>query len=248
MTLNKDDFINALASNTLRPDDTDAAEPEAGVILTGTVKPSEGTDYVTFSPSAACERWIKIPADLIEEVEPLGKVQCRDHEHDLVLIQLRAPTTPEAELLTQLLRHASDMIEDLNEDATLEPLPVEPEDSAPEMALMAFGGFRPPRIRSPRIRPPRIAIPPIVPRQIDRISRFSKCAKCKMYTEIALAGLVAAAFAAAGAGTGPGAIAALKLALERKFGEAAASAALGALISRNNSEAAKIICRVHGKC
>jgi hypothetical protein len=246
--LQKDEFINALASNNLYPDESDAPGSEAGVILTGTVKPSDDRSYIEFSPSAGCERWIKIPVDFVDEVEPLGKVQCREHEHDLVLIQLRAPETPEAQLLTQLLRHASDMIDDLMGEVAIEPLPIETEAIAPEVAIMAFGGFRPPRLRPPSIRPPRITIPPIVPGQIDRISQFSKCAKCKMYTEIALAALVAAAFAAAGAGTGPGAIAALKLALQRKFGEAAASAALGALISRNNSEAAKIICRVQGKC
>lgn len=95
---------------------------------------------------------------------------------------------------------------------------------------------------------PPIVIPPIVPGQVDRISRFSSCAKCKLGVEIILSALIAGAFAAAGAGTGPSALAALKLALESEFGAAAAEAALSAAFSHNNTEAAKIICRVHGKC
>ena len=262
MALTNQQFLAALQNGKLEPSADAVDQSPPGVILSGLVRQSDSDQAVQFSPNADCDTWYEIPIDLIFEVEPLGKVPGDGQEIDHVLIQLTEPATPEARLLTDLLRFTSDLVDELinSEDSRIsdfegnidEPKTEPNSGSGTSASASDFSAsFGLAGFSVPRFRPPRVVIPPVVPRQITRqitrVSRFSKCAKCKLATEVALAAIVAAAFAAAGT-TGPGAIAAVKLALAKKFGEAAASAALGAAISRNNSRAAEIICRVRGDC
>lgn len=244
--MNIKECVASLNNGTLSTKLETVTVPEAGVILVGALKLAPGEEqHVQFLPSAEGSHWLSIPHELIEEVEPLGAISSHGDGLDLVLLQLRAPNTPEAKLLTGLLQGASQQLTDmarwLDEQASA-------SDRESEALTVQQEGFGLPSIRPPKFHPPRVVIPPLVPKQIDRISRFSSCAKCKMYVELAIAGVIAAAFAAAGAGAGPSFIAALKLALQREFGAAAAEAALAAVVSRHNSAAAQIICRVNRKC
>lgn len=90
-----DEAIKALASPAGFP---------PSISLIGTVKSNPETDRVlTFSPGMTCSKWIPIPSSLIESVEPLGKIPCVDHEHDLVRLTLKEPMTPEVKALSALV-------------------------------------------------------------------------------------------------------------------------------------------------
>lgn len=156
MTLNRDEFLNALANGQLTPTVETEQQPATGIIFVGIVKLAEGEDrHILFSPSVTCLNWFDLPVEIIEEVEPLGKIPCRDHKHDLVLIQLKEPSTPEAKLLANVLRHTSELLSDIKEanETDFKQLTVEPEESMPEAAAFNLAGFRAPRISVPRFPP-----------------------------------------------------------------------------------------------
>src|SRR5215203_7201287 len=54
----------------------------------GIVKPSQRENSVAFA-AKSCDEWVDIPAELIDEVEVLRYVPCRDHSHPLVRLKLR---------------------------------------------------------------------------------------------------------------------------------------------------------------
>ena len=56
----------------------------------GFVKPLEKSDIAFFfSLGTSCKNWIKIPAEMIENVEFLSEQSCDTHTHPLVRIQLK---------------------------------------------------------------------------------------------------------------------------------------------------------------
>lgn len=81
------------------------SRPEVTELL-AMVKKSEQAGNVSITTSG-CEEWIDIPTEMIEEAEIVGRSPCRDHEHPLVRITLKAPSGPESELLAALLRQAT---------------------------------------------------------------------------------------------------------------------------------------------
>lgn len=80
--------------------------PGAPLSLTGMVKASTGgeTDIVMFAPFGSCISWTPVPVKMIQSVEHMGKVPCRDHEHEFVRLHLNTPDTEEGRALTGLLR------------------------------------------------------------------------------------------------------------------------------------------------
>jgi len=74
--------------------------------LVAMVKKSEEPGHVSITTSG-CEEWIDIPTDMIEEAEVIGSRPCRDHEHPLARITLKAPTSDESRLLAALLRQTT---------------------------------------------------------------------------------------------------------------------------------------------
>lgn len=61
------------------------------IVRVGMAKKDEKGTAILFSEGTACEKWISIPSELIEEVEVLTTVACKDHEHPLVSIRFKEP-------------------------------------------------------------------------------------------------------------------------------------------------------------
>lgn len=97
-TYSATDFIQRLSSNDLPDNDA--------LSIAGLVKPDDsGGDYISFAPSTSCERWLTLPADLIEDITHLRSMKCKDHHHPLVKIRLKQPDSarPEVAFLLGLL-------------------------------------------------------------------------------------------------------------------------------------------------
>jgi hypothetical protein len=93
------EFVKALAEGALR-------NP---VVREGMAKPSEhGVDEIQFSEGRSCLNWTTVPADLIERVEFITEVVCKDHRHPYVRLILKEPESGnrQAGLLAQLLRNS----------------------------------------------------------------------------------------------------------------------------------------------
>jgi hypothetical protein len=89
-----EEFAQALASDMLK-------EP---VVLPGMVKKSDDDPHVIlFSPGMSCRHWIPIPVKMIDKVDYLGQVLCKDHTHHSVRITLNEPTHQEAKVLASFL-------------------------------------------------------------------------------------------------------------------------------------------------
>ncbi|WP_395449936.1 hypothetical protein ACHMW7_09060 [Aminobacter sp. UC22_36] len=78
---------------------SDLQDPEDTVIL-GLVKPDEkNQSAIYFSNSLSCDRWLSIPAEIIESVDHLRSVRCADHEHPLVKIRFKKPDEARQDLV-----------------------------------------------------------------------------------------------------------------------------------------------------
>jgi hypothetical protein len=79
---NPSDFVAKLARNEL-PDPTELA-------IVGLVKSEEMSPTVLyFSLSPACEKWLAIPTELIDSIEHLSTITCRDHKQPVVRIRFK---------------------------------------------------------------------------------------------------------------------------------------------------------------
>ena len=79
-TFTANDFIEKLNNDELR----------APLICEGFAKPIENNrEAFLFSIGTSCEEWTKIPLELIEKVEFIGEVSCRDHLHPLVRVHFK---------------------------------------------------------------------------------------------------------------------------------------------------------------
>jgi hypothetical protein len=77
-----EEFAKALSDGSLK-------EP---LVKIGMVKQVEdGSDAILFAEGAVCSDWIRIPIAIIEEVDHLTTIKCRDHEHPLVQIRFKEP-------------------------------------------------------------------------------------------------------------------------------------------------------------
>jgi hypothetical protein len=77
-------------------------------------KPVAGdTNSIFYSEGTTCTSWLKVPVDLIDSVEVLSEVPCKDHTHPLVRLHFRSPSVEnkEATLLHELLKRSSDRLE-----------------------------------------------------------------------------------------------------------------------------------------
>jgi hypothetical protein len=73
--------------------------------LTGMVKQVEDDDTaILFAPGRNCANWVTIPLDVIENVEVVEIVTCKDHTHPLVNIQFKKPGSEEALVFSSLAR------------------------------------------------------------------------------------------------------------------------------------------------
>jgi hypothetical protein len=90
-----------------------ALNSDRGVIPTpsaeGFVRKTDDPKVIEFSPpslGSSCTTWIRLPLDMIEKVQPLGKRSCKDHHHDYVVLHFKQPRNTEAAIFAELLYHA----------------------------------------------------------------------------------------------------------------------------------------------
>jgi hypothetical protein len=130
-------------SKTLKPDDffekLEKGELSAAPVrLTGMVKKADGSEKaIRFAPGTNCAGWVTIPLDLIEGVEMLRTVPCRDHTHPFVKLTLKEPRSPEGKALFALLGSVQ------NAPAAMSPKPAGPFPGPGYGGAPAPSGFRP---------------------------------------------------------------------------------------------------------
>jgi|GEM_PF-2841265 len=83
------EFVSRLTANTLID--------QSAINLFGLVKQND-TDQsaILFSSSTACTEWLPIPVSMIESVQHLRNVVCKDHTHAFVRIVLVEPEQDDA--------------------------------------------------------------------------------------------------------------------------------------------------------
>ena len=194
---------------------------------------------ISFAPGTACAVWLPIPVGLIEKVDYLGKIDCKDHQHEHVRLHFVNPTTDEGRALANLLKHLIGLNESwLPQSAP--PSTLSPAFTGDE-ATVSFG-WNPAQISTPHIPTSTYMAWGWTPPW-----KWSGCAKCKLEVYGFLSGTVSAAIYAAGA-TPPGIYAAVQALLIGEYGAAIAAAAQGAVMSLQFDQAASIICKAQGKC
>jgi hypothetical protein len=64
------------------------------ITLTGLVEPFEDSRFLHFSPGKSCLNWVRIPVEIIDKVDWLGKASCLDHTYDYVGLLLKKVDDP----------------------------------------------------------------------------------------------------------------------------------------------------------
>lgn len=78
------------------------------VLLRGMTKVAADDDEaLMFARGPACTNWVKIPLAMIETIETLRMVPCKDHAHPLVVLRLKEPQTDEGRFFLSLLQSGS---------------------------------------------------------------------------------------------------------------------------------------------
>jgi hypothetical protein len=76
----------------------------ASLTLTGMVKVhEEDAAQLMFALGTSCADWTSVPLELIESVDVLDSVPCRDHTHPLVTLTFKQPESAEGAVFRALL-------------------------------------------------------------------------------------------------------------------------------------------------
>ena len=76
------EFLSKLSANDL-PDPTE-------LTIVGLAKSAEASQsLLSFSLSPLCEKWLAIPLELVDSIEHLRTITCKDHEHPVVRIRFK---------------------------------------------------------------------------------------------------------------------------------------------------------------
>ena len=78
------DFLSKVSVKNLS---TPAEVSIVGLAKSDETKPST----FQFSHSLACELWLSVPIDIVESIDHLRTIRCRDHQHPLVRIRFKRP-------------------------------------------------------------------------------------------------------------------------------------------------------------
>lgn len=114
-SLTADEFFESLHEDKLS-----TAVP---ICLTGMVKKSEGKEKtIQFAPGGSCSHWTTIPLELIENVEVIRIVPCKDHTHPLVRLHLKTPKTPEAKVFASILQGMQSGLEGMPPMPGMQPM------------------------------------------------------------------------------------------------------------------------------
>jgi hypothetical protein len=89
------DFVKALATGALK----------SQIVREGMAKLDEkDSKSILFAETLDCTNWVPIPVKMIEKVEFIHNLPCKDHQHPYVRIHFKSPTdNPEAEAFSRLL-------------------------------------------------------------------------------------------------------------------------------------------------
>jgi len=87
--------------------DLSAAEPPSeALVIRGLAKApddaSQASEQVLVDVVGDCQHWTALPVSLIDQVQILRLVTCRDHTHPLVAITLITPESPETAALAEI--------------------------------------------------------------------------------------------------------------------------------------------------
>jgi hypothetical protein len=93
-------FIEKLSKNELEP----------SFKLTGMVKKDDADEKSLLFTNGSCTQWVKIASDMIESIELIDTVSCRDHTHPLVTITFTQPSSEEALAYAKLAQIASSIV------------------------------------------------------------------------------------------------------------------------------------------
>lgn len=94
-------------ANTFSPEEfrkrLKSGELTKPIALTGLVKDDDTTDDVLMFSMDGCTSWTSIPHSLVEQVEFIRHVKCKDHMHPLVTLHLKQSEHPEVRAALSLL-------------------------------------------------------------------------------------------------------------------------------------------------
>jgi hypothetical protein len=79
----------------------------ASLVYTGMLKNAEDDQHLVFANNMDCSNWTEIPIDIIENIEFMQLVPCKDHKHPLVRMTIKEPTSEEAKMFASLARSVS---------------------------------------------------------------------------------------------------------------------------------------------
>lgn len=79
---------------------------QSETVLTGVVKSSEKSGYVSFSQSG-CGTWVDLPIDMIQQADHIGQRPCQGHSHPVMRITLKEPSDSQGRTLLALLAQAA---------------------------------------------------------------------------------------------------------------------------------------------
>jgi hypothetical protein len=129
-TFSGEEFARALAEDALK-------QP---ITLAGMVKKAEDSEVILFATGTVCENWVSIPVGMIEKVEWLGNVPCKDHWHHFVYLTLKeqAAKNSQASVFSDLLRRSS-----VSSPGELATAVAHATGAVHPLLRMASSGFRP---------------------------------------------------------------------------------------------------------
>ena len=117
---------------------------ENSFAFTGMIKQADGQDdALMFARAGDCTAWIRLPLELIENIEYAASVACGDHTHPVVRLTMKIPDNIQAEAFGNLAKHFQRPPAAANAPRN-EMAPVQPVgalSASPESALIAGRAF-----------------------------------------------------------------------------------------------------------
>ncbi len=92
-TLSSKEFFEQVSSNSLK----------TPLFVKGIARKGEKTTEILFKKKEEHSDWVTIPSSMVEEVKLIKTFKKEDETWALVKLLLKAPTTPEGKVLTELL-------------------------------------------------------------------------------------------------------------------------------------------------
>jgi len=74
------------------------------LVFHGMVKVGEDENHLLFANGTYCSNWTAIPINIIESIDFIELVPCKDHAHPLVYLTIKEPTSEEAKMFASMAR------------------------------------------------------------------------------------------------------------------------------------------------